>query len=44
MTPRYNWNIAKFGIKHQSINQLINIFIWTCEWWELIFFTVIHYF
>jgi hypothetical protein len=24
MTPRYNWNIAKFGIKHQSINQSIN--------------------
>jgi len=21
MTPRYSWNIAKVGIKHQSINQ-----------------------
>ena len=23
-TPRYSWNIAKVGVEHQSINQLIN--------------------
>ena len=25
-TPRYSWNIAKVGVKHQSINQSINQF------------------
>ena len=25
ITPQYSWNIAKVGVKHQSINQLIGI-------------------
>jgi hypothetical protein len=27
-TPRYSWNIAKFGVKHQPINQSINQSTW----------------
>ena len=26
VTPRYSWNIAKVGVKHQSINQSTQIF------------------
>jgi hypothetical protein len=32
LTQRYSWNTAKVGVKHQSINQSINVWI---LWWPL---------
>ena len=28
--PRYSWNIANVGVKHQSINQSIEMYILSC--------------